>query len=95
MSDKKETTDSLERTISITLGAMEPPPSKQLRNLKIPISKDKLRVLDKLADSLTWCFLHKIYNETEHRRGQQRLMKQIEEYIYEAANNKTLEVSRA
>jgi hypothetical protein len=74
-------------TMTISLGAMEPPPSKQLRNLKHPIAKDKLRVLDKLAESLTWCYMHGLHNESEHQRAQQRLMRQIKDYITSAANN--------
>ena len=57
---------------TIELGAMSPPLSKQLAGLRVP--KARLRILDKLADSLTWCYVHGLLTEPEHQRAGQRLI---------------------
>jgi len=74
---------SLERMVSrrsIVLGAME----KQLAGLNIP--KDRLRVLDKLAESLTWCFLHGLITDTEHGRAGRKLIAKVQADVRKSAN---------
>ena len=81
---------SLERIVSrrrtIELGAMCPKLSAQLSGLKVP--KDRLRVLDKLADSVTWCFLHGILTDSEHQRASKRLIAKVNMEVRKAANDK-------
>lgn len=68
-------TDSQQQTsmrLTIELGAMSPPLSKQLSGLKVP--KGRLRIFDKLADSLTRCYVCGLLTEPEHQRAGQRLI---------------------
>jgi hypothetical protein len=57
---------------TVELGAMSPPLTKQLRGLNVP--KARLRILDKLAESLTWCYVHGLLTEPERQRAGQRLI---------------------
>jgi hypothetical protein len=68
---------------TIVLGAMEDKLSSQLTGLNIP--KDRLHVLDKLAESLTWCFLHGLITDTEHERAGRKLIAKVQAYVREAA----------
>jgi len=79
---------SLERMVSrrsIVLGAMEKKLSVQLAGLNIP--KDRLRVLDKLAESLTWCFLHGLITDTEHGRAGRKLIAKVQADVRKSAND--------
>ena len=70
---------------SIVLGAMEKKLSVQLAGLSIP--KDRLRVLDNLAESLTWCFLHGLITDTEHSRAGRKLIAKVQADVRKAAND--------
>ena len=71
--------------MQIELGAMSPKLSKQLAETKIP--KDRLVILDKLADSRTWLYLHGILTDADlrralvTRRGQDILSSPVREFM--------------
>ena len=81
---------ALQRIVSrrkIELGAMSPKLSAQLVGLNVP--KDRLRILDKLADSVTWCFLNLngLLTDTEHQRAGKRLIAKVNMEVRKAAND--------
>ncbi len=67
---------------TIELGAMSPTLTHQLRGLNVP--KGRLRVLDKLADSLTWCYVHALLTEPEHQRAGKRLVALVQKEVRKA-----------
>lgn len=77
---------------TIELGAMSPPLSKQLAGLIVP--KARLRILDKLADSLTWCYVHGLLTEPEHQRAGQRLIALVGKEVRKAHTAEVSESAR-
>lgn len=73
---------------SIVLGAMEKKLSVQLAGLNI--SKDRLRVLDKLAESLTWLYLHGILTDAQHGNAGRKLIAKVQADVRKAANDQAL-----
>ena len=65
--------------MQIELGAMSPKLSKQLAATKIP--KDRLKVLDKLADSRTWLYLHGILTDAESEKAAHRLIAKVQKEL--------------
>ncbi len=76
---------SIHRTISI--GAMEKKLSVQLAGLNIP--KSRLRVLDKLANSLTWCLIHRLITNAEYGAACRKLIAKAQDDIVKAATTHT------
>ncbi len=76
---------------TIELGAMSPTLTKQLRGLKVP--KARLLILDKLADSLTWCYVHGLITEPEHQRAGQRLIALVGKEVRKAHTAALCEVA--
>ena len=72
------------RRRTVELGAMSPKLSKQLVGLNVP--KDSLRILDKLAESVTWCYLHGLHTEAEHERASRKLLAKVQVEVTKAAN---------
>jgi hypothetical protein len=72
------------RRRTIELGAMSPKLSQQLDGLKVP--RKRLRVLDKLSESLTWCYLHHLITEAEHNRASRRLLAKVQDEVTKGAN---------
>lgn len=70
---------------SIVLGAMEKKLSVQLAGLNIP--KDRLRVLDKLADSLTWLYLYGIITDAQRGAVGRKLIAKVQADVRKAAND--------
>ena len=69
---------------TIELGALCPKLSKQLAGLKVP--KDRLRILDKHAHALTWCYVHSLITDAEHSRAGKRLIAKVNVEVRKAAN---------
>lgn len=69
---------------TIKLGALCPKLSKQLAGLKVP--KDRLRILDKHAHALTWCYVHSLITDAEHGRAGKRLIANVNAEVRKAAN---------
>ncbi len=64
---------------------MEKKLSVQLAGLNIP--KDRLRVLDKLAESLTWLYLHGILTDAQHGNAGRKLIAKVQADVRKAAND--------
>jgi hypothetical protein len=77
-------TDLVSHRRTIELGALCPKLSKQLAGLKL--SQGVLDLLDKLADSLTWCHLHGLLTDSEHNRAGQRLIARVRKEVRKVAN---------
>jgi hypothetical protein len=63
---------------------MEKKLSVQLAGLNIP--KDRLRVLDKLAESLMWLYLHGILTDAQHGHAGRKLIAKVQADVCKAAN---------
>ncbi len=64
---------------SIELGALSPKLSQQLKGCRI--RPERLRILDKLADSVTWCYLHGLITDAESERARHRLIRKVQEEL--------------
>jgi len=64
-------------TIRIEFGVCSPTVSKQLAALKIKLPRKRLRVLDNLAESITWLYLHRIITESQRNKAVLKLLSKI------------------
>lgn len=65
--------------IEITLGAMAPPLSEQLKGCGL--SQNRLKFYDKLAHCLAMCSIHGLLTDSEKSKASNRLVKAIEREI--------------
>lgn len=63
--------------MEIVLGAMSDPISKQIADAGFVQTGKSVEVLDRIADALVLAWLHGCLSDSEYRRGQKRLIKQI------------------
>lgn len=71
--------------LKIEVGALSPKLSKQLAFLKVP--KNRLRHLDKLAESVTWCYLHGLITSAEHTRACHKLLAKVQVEVTKASKS--------